>query len=200
MRLISSTIDYLRNREKIQIIRSYTDLDRNKVNILLGVEGGHIFDGTFKQFEALYGLGVRVFTLTWNNSNRLAHSGLEADRRGLTNKGRRFLKRIEDYDVILDLSHASTRTALNVCDACSNQVIASHSCVRALNQTFPRNIDDCVVKAISKKGFPGYFVDFSSKDRPSGANLPLLQGWVSTRRVLKMNFFDFFCLRGRTKA
>ncbi len=152
VRLISTTTDYIKGKKKMHVIRSYKNLDRNMVNILLGVEGGHIFDRTFKQFEALYALGVRVFTLTWNNSNKLAHSGLEADKRGLTKKGKRFLRRIGDYDVMLDLSHASTRTALNVCDSCKNQVIASHSCVRALNRTFLRNVDDRVIKAISKKG------------------------------------------------
>lgn len=152
VRLIASTKDYISTRKKIQFIRSHGNLDKNRVNIILGVEGGHIFDRTFKRFEALYALGVRVFTLTWNNSNRLAHSGLDADSRGLTREGRRFLKNIEGYDVILDLSHASTRTVLNVCDACKNQVIASHSCVRALNKKFLRNIDDRAIKAISRRG------------------------------------------------
>jgi len=137
---------------KMHIIGSYKEFDANKLNILLGVEGGHIFDNTFEQVEVLYNLGVRVFTLTWNNSNKLAHAALEADNKGLTKKGRRFLRDLKDYDVIIDLSHASTRTVLDVCDVCGNQVIASHSCVRALNPSFLRNIDDRAIRVIAQRG------------------------------------------------
>ena len=160
VKILSSTIAYAEKKTAIQIIRSYKNLNTKKLNLLLGVEGGHIFDNTFKQFEAFYDTGVRVFTLTWNNSNKLAHSALEADNKGLTKKGKQFIKEIANYDIIIDLSHASTKTVLDVCDVCDNQVIASHSCVRALNKTFHRNIADRAIKAVvDKKGLVG--VNFS---------------------------------------
>ncbi len=152
IRLIVSTMAYLRKKRNIHIVRCYRELDEDKVNIILGVEGGHIFDNSFTQIEALYFLGVRVFTLTWNNSNKLAHSALEADKKGITKKGKKFIKELNNYNVIIDLSHASTRTVLDVCDMFEHQVIASHSCVRALNPTFLRNIDDEAIKAIVQKG------------------------------------------------
>lgn len=152
IRLIASTIGYSKKLKTIQSIRAFKELNKNKVNIILGVEGGHIFDNTFKQFEVLYYLGVRVFTLTWNNSNKLAHSALQADKKGLTKKGKNFLKELKNYGVMLDLSHASTRTVLDVCETCENQVIASHSCVRTLHPTYLRNIDDRAIQAIAEKG------------------------------------------------
>jgi membrane dipeptidase len=152
IKLLASTVSYINKKKNIHIVRSHKDLDENKVNIILGVEGGHIFDKTFEQIEILYKLGIRVFTITWNNSNKLAHSALEADRKGITKKGRNFLKELKNYDVVLDLSHASTRTVLDVCEKCENQVIASHSCVRALKPSFLRNISDRAIKAIAKKG------------------------------------------------
>lgn len=152
VKLLSSTINYINKNNKTQVIHVHGELKKQKVNIILGVEGGHVFDNTFKQFEALYDLGVRVFTLTWNNSNKLAHSALEYDKKGLTKKGREFLRKMKDYNVIIDLSHASTKTVLDVCDITDNQVIASHSCVRALHQSFLRNIDDRAIKAIVNKG------------------------------------------------
>jgi membrane dipeptidase len=152
VKLISSTKDFINKNKKINIVHSYKELKKEKVNIIMGVEGGHIFDTTFKHVEALYELGVRVFTLTWNNSNRLAYSALDSDKKGITKKGREYLKEFKNYDVILDFSHASTRTVLDVCTFSDNQVIASHSCVRALNPKFLRNIDDLAIKAITKKG------------------------------------------------
>ncbi len=152
VKLLSSTIAYIGKNRKLHIVDNHNGIDRKKVNILLGVEGGHIFDNTFRQIEALYSIGVRVFTLTWNNSNKLAHAALEADNKGLTKRGKRFLKSLEEYEIIIDLSHASTRTVLDVCDVCGSQVMASHSCVRTLNPSFLRNIDDRAIGAIARRG------------------------------------------------
>jgi len=151
IKLISSTINYINGSKNLHIIRSFREFKKDKVNIILGIEGGHIFDNTLKQVEVLYELGIRVFTLTWNNSNRLAHSALEADKKGLTRKGREFIKELSNLDVILDISHASTRTVLDVCEIINTKVIASHSCLRALN-SYLRNIDDQALKAIINKG------------------------------------------------
>jgi membrane dipeptidase len=152
VQLLATTITYSETRTMTHIVRSYKDINKKKVNIILGVEGGHIFDRTFKQIETLYALGVRVFTITWNNSNQLGHSGLEADKRGLTKKGKEFIKNLAQYATIVDISHASTRTVLDVCSICENQIMASHSCVRALNPSFLRNIDDRAIKAIAQRG------------------------------------------------
>jgi membrane dipeptidase len=151
IKMLTSTIAFVEKIPDVQIVHARKDVKPGRLNILLGVEGGHVFDNTFKQVEALYELGVRVFTITWNNSNQLARSALEADTRGVTKKGKEYLRKLASYDVILDLSHASTRTVLDVCEYADNPVMASHSCVRALNPKFKRNIDDRAIDAIKKK-------------------------------------------------
>ncbi len=161
VKLVLSTINYLQRMHSVSIVTNFDDLDMRKTNILLGIEGGHIFDGDLTQFETLYELGVRTYTLTWNNSNSFAHSAFDDDKKGLTKRGKDFLKILKSYDVIIDLSHASTRTVLEVCEITDNQVIASHSCARALNP-FVRNIDSEAIKAITRRdGVVG--VNFSRK-------------------------------------
>ncbi|MGB9720447.1 MAG: dipeptidase [bacterium] len=161
IRLVLSTINYLKNKQKINIVYDLNKIDLNKTNIILGVEGGHIFDEDSFQFETLYELGVRIFTITWNNSNRFAHSAFDCDKKGLTKRGKKFIKFLRGYDVLIDLSHSSTKTALDVCEIAENPVFASHSCVRTLNP-FIRNIDDHAIKAItSLKGIVA--VNFSKK-------------------------------------
>uniref|UniRef100_A0A7C6EKF8 Membrane dipeptidase n=1 Tax=candidate division WOR-3 bacterium TaxID=2052148 RepID=A0A7C6EKF8_UNCW3 len=161
LRLVLSTINYLKEKEEINILYELNKIDDSKTNIILGVEGGHIFDKGFTQFETFYELGVRVYTLTWNNSNRFAHSAFDDDKKGLTKKGREFIRSIKNYDVIIDLSHSSTKTVLDVCEICENRVIASHSCIRKLNP-FIRNIDDSGIRAIAEKdGVVG--INFSKK-------------------------------------
>jgi membrane dipeptidase len=62
------------------------------------------------------------------------------------------MRKLKKYEVVLDLSHASTRTVLDVCDLLESPVIASHSCVRALNPSFLRNIGDRAIMAIHDRG------------------------------------------------
>lgn len=161
MKLVLNTLNYLKNKKEINILYELNKFDNKKTNIILGVEGGHIFDRNFAQFETFYELGVRVFTITWNNSNRFAHSAFDDEMKGLTRKGKEFIKMLKHYDIIIDLSHASTRTVIEVCEICENPVIASHSCIRKLNP-FVRNIDDRAIRAIvKKKGVVG--INFSKK-------------------------------------
>jgi len=150
--MVASTLRFVEKSTKLRIIRSHREIKGRDLNIILGVEGGHIFDATYQQIEVLYGLGVRVFTMTWNNSNRLAHSAFDADKKGLTKLGKEYVRKLSRSDVILDMSHASTRTVLDVCELCDCNVIASHSCVRALNPSFLRNIDDRAITAIHERG------------------------------------------------
>lgn len=150
VRLIAATLEYARDCPTVGVVRSPAEISRERLNIILGVEGGHIFDDNLKQVEVLYELGVRVFTITWNNSNRLAHAALDDDRAGLTARGRDLLQATADYGIIIDLSHAATRTAIEVCAASPHPVIASHSCVRNLHP-FVRNIDDEAIRAIARR-------------------------------------------------
>ncbi len=152
MELIDRTLTFVaKNRKYLNLARNYRELREDKINIILGVEGGHIFDEKVIQFKTLYRLGVRVFTLTWNNSNRLAHSALVNDNSGLTRLGREYLRLMDRTGVIVDLSHASTKTVTETCNILTIPPLASHSCVRSVNN-IPRNISDGAIKAIARKG------------------------------------------------
>jgi membrane dipeptidase len=151
VKLLTSTLDHLNRLPGVSLMKNYRDFDASGLNILLGVEGGHIFDRNSKQVEVLFEMGARVFTITWNNSNRLAHSALDADNRGLTARGRDFLKVLASLDAIIDVSHASTRTVLDICERYEGRVIASHSCLRVFNPFFLRNIDDQAVRSIANR-------------------------------------------------
>jgi len=149
VKLISATRRFLADQPGCLILTDSRQFVADRLNIVLGVEGGHIFDQDFKQVEVLYDLGVRVFTLVWNNSNRLCHSALDKDNKGLTKKGRAYIGAMGQYDIQIDFSHASTRTVLDACALTRNKVFASHSCVRRLNP-FLRNIDDPAIRAITQ--------------------------------------------------
>ncbi len=152
LELVDASLRFVeRHRRWFNLARSWRQLRADRINIILGVEGGHIFDKSRVQFETLRRLGVRVYTLTWNNSNRLAHAALDNDRRGLTRLGREYVKFMGQSAALVDLSHSSTRTTLDVCRELAAPPIASHSCLRGLND-FGRNISDRALRAIGARG------------------------------------------------
>jgi len=191
VKLLASTVTYLKKIETIKIIYSFKDFDKKKVNIILGVEGGHCFDKSFRQVETLYNLGLRIYTLTWNNSNRLAHSALDNDKNGLTEIGKEYLKEFSRFNIILDLSHASTKTVLDVCDQTENAVLASHSCIRGLN-SFKRNISDEAIGAIvSRAGVVG--INFSKGhlgDKTILEHIDYIKNKFGTRYIAIGSDFD----------
>jgi len=162
LELVDSSLRFVEQHARwFSLAKSWHQLRADRINVILGVEGGHIFDETTVQFKTLHRLGVRVYTLTWNNSNRLAHSALDNDRLGLTRLGREYIKLMGKSGVLVDLSHSSTRTTLDVCRELATPPIASHSCLRGLKQ-FARNISDRALRAIGSRGgvcgvnFSGY--------------------------------------------
>jgi len=131
----------------------------NKIGILLAVEGGHVLDGDISRLDSLYGQGVRILTLTWNNSNSFATSAYSVHKtgidKGLTPLGRKLIARADKLGMHIDLSHSSEKTFWDVLETSRQSPLLSHSCVKFLNGHF-RNASDRQIKAVSdKKGLIG---------------------------------------------
>jgi membrane dipeptidase len=101
------------------------------VSIIFSIEGGSVFEGKLKNLDVFYEKGVRLVSLTWNYSNQLAGGCLDPSV-GVSPLGRKFLKRMEEKSVILDLSHVSDQSFDEICSFYKGKVIASHSNVRQL--------------------------------------------------------------------
>ncbi|UCG41933.1 MAG: dipeptidase [candidate division WOR-3 bacterium] len=132
---------------------------------ILGVEGGHALEGDVGNLTRLYRRGIRLVTLTWNNSNELGRSCTARDgrHRGLTRLGRKAIRRMNRLGIIVDLSHTSERTFADALEASAAPVICSHSACRALRR-FPRNLTDRQLRDLGQQGgmvgivFLPYFV------------------------------------------
>ena len=70
------------------------------LGVILAVEGGEIIEKA-EQLDALYGLGIRSLTLTWNSDNRLAGGNGGSPTLGLTALGRDVLRKYgyEEYAI-----------------------------------------------------------------------------------------------------
>jgi len=120
---------------------------------VIGVEGGHAIENDLQKLSALYDLGARYLTITWNNSLPWAVSA--ADSRsstvGLSEFGRQVIRTMDSLGMIVDVSHTGIKTIQDILATTKNPIIASHSGVRALNNHY-RNLTDAQIDSIAARG------------------------------------------------
>lgn len=115
--------------------------------ILPALEGAMPIEGDLQKLEELYERGIRVVGLTWNSRNALA-VGLESGEGGLTDLGVRAIERMNDLGILIDLSHASSRTFWDVRACTQAPLFVSHANARSIHD-HPRNLDNEQLQAIA---------------------------------------------------
>ncbi len=125
-----------------------------RIAMLIGVEGGHVIEGSLDHLRELHRRGARYLTLTWNNGNAWAGSSIGANHTrtgGLTPFGREVIAEMNALGMLVDVSHASDATVADVLSVARGPVIASHSSARSL-APHPRNLSDDQIRAIAGTG------------------------------------------------
>lgn len=122
-----------------------------KLYAFLAVEGMDAIGTDLRGIDRYANFGVRLGMLTWNGENALAAgAGCDPDK-GLTDLGRRAVRRMGERGMILDVSHLNRRGFWDALEASEGTVIASHSNCAALCDV-PRNLTDEQLRAIRDRG------------------------------------------------
>ncbi|MEW6441219.1 MAG: membrane dipeptidase [bacterium] len=144
----------------LRIIESRGDLERflaerrsraGATAGFLGVEGLHCLQGSLENLEVLYRAGVRMMGLTHFFDNEVGGSAHGRRKGGLTELGRRVVRRIGELEGIIDLAHASVRVIEDVLAMTPRPVLVSHTGVRGTCDN-NRNLSDASVRAIASGG------------------------------------------------
>ena len=115
------------------------------VKVIFSIEGCDFVE--IDDLDELYSLGLRNILLVWNNKNKYG-SGNRSDK-GLTEDGKKFLRKAIDLGISIDLSHMNHNTFYDTVSLLKEEknkgkdvcVIVSHSnCYSLCNH--PRNLDD----------------------------------------------------------
>jgi membrane dipeptidase len=104
--------------------------------------------GLVEPFKAL---GVGLAILSYNSRTALGDGCQEPGNAGLSNLGRRFVTEMNRVGVIIDLSHAGERTALDTIQHSTDPVVFSHSNPRS-RHAHVRNIGKKLIKACAETG------------------------------------------------
>jgi membrane dipeptidase len=105
--------------------------------IILGLEG--LRNLKLEDLDELYKLGIRHAMLTWNEENIYATGVRGKSSRGLTKLGKALLSRMEELDMIIDLSHLNEKSFYDVLEVSNKNIIFSHGNLRDLCNV-PRNL------------------------------------------------------------
>lgn len=134
------------NSDIVMLCLNFHDIKKavelGKVAALVSVEGCE----QISSLESAYQNGVRILHPTWNFDNDLCGAAME-NGRGLTEKGRAFVKKAQSMGFALDMSHISERGFWDTLEVCDKPVIAGHSNAKAVCNV-PRNLTDEQLKAL----------------------------------------------------
>lgn len=138
LRRLSQEIE--ENSDIVMLCLNFHDIKKaaglGKIAAVISIEGCE----QISSLESAYQDGVRVLHPTWNFDNELCGAAMGSGK-GLTEKGRAFVKKAQHMGFALDMSHISERGFWDTLEACEKPVIAGHSNAKALCNV-PRNLTD----------------------------------------------------------
>lgn len=166
--------------DRFNIAYNYKDIVRivheGKIAGLTGIEGGTAIGNDLDNIDEFKNYGVAYIGLTWNNSNNIGTSANDENKTGkggLTEFGKKVVKRMNEVGMLVDISHLGEKSFWDVIEVTESPIIASHSNCYAINPHY-RNLTDEQIKAIAKTGgvimvsFHDTFVKQNSeKDSPN---------------------------------
>ena len=130
-------------------------LQRDKQRaIYIGMENGYPVGTDISLIQTYYDLGARYITLCHWANNDICDAATDPagpEHNGLSGFGRQAVTEMNRLGMMVDISHASDDTVLDVLEVSTAPIIASHSSARAVYD-HPRNLPDELLQKIAQKG------------------------------------------------
>jgi len=211
LQILGSITDEIEDMKDIAgIVYNYNDIlslrEKGKLPIIIGCEGLSGIKNDLSLLTMLHRFGARHASLTWNEENELATGVRSSNKdRGVTPLGIQAIKKLEELNMIIDVSHANEKTFWDIYENTTKPFIASHSNAYSLCNA-PRNLKDDQIKAIAgRNGVIGMnswpdFIDLKNPTVERLANhIDYIAELVGIESIgLGFDFCDF--LQGDTTA
>ena len=143
---------------KIPVSDNPEDLLKPESFLFLGVEGAYLLNNNKpysilnlrQMMKTLKQQKVSYITLTWSEENDYAGAHWQTAK-GLTEKGKQFIRLSMEFRILIDLSHASEKTVLDFYRFTKGKypLFFSHSSVQSIHR-HSRNVSDSILKKIQE--------------------------------------------------
>lgn len=134
--------------EKLSDVKKVTHQSKS---CFFTVENGKILQGDLNNIDILKENNVKILTLTWNGDNEIGTGALTKKKSGLTNFGKQAVRKLEESQIVIDVSHVSERTFYDVAELAKKPFIATHSNSKAITN-HKRNLTDEQFNIIKNSG------------------------------------------------
>jgi membrane dipeptidase len=125
------------------------------VALPMGMENGAGLGGTLENVQRFYDRGIRYITLTHGKHNRIGDSSYDAAEprwKGLSPFGTQVVAEMNRLGMMVDISHVTDATAMDVLTQTEAPVIASHSSCRHFTPAWERNVSDAIIQGVAETG------------------------------------------------
>ncbi len=136
-----------KNKNYIKKIQNIKSIEDGKLGAILSLEGLESIEDNLDNIDYFYSRGVKIMGLCWNYENLLGYGALEDRKLGLKPFGKEAIKKMQEKNIIIDVSHLNEAGFWDLYNIAKAPFIASHSNSYTICNSV-RNLKDEQLKAI----------------------------------------------------
>lgn len=122
-----------------------------RLGIIYGFQDTTMYGENLDRFDQFHDFGVRIIQLTYNRRNLMGDGCLESGNAGLSKLGQDMIAKMNERNVLVDLSHCGQRTTREGIDISKKPVAVTHSGCTAVAD-MPRNKRDEELRLLADRG------------------------------------------------
>ena len=141
--------------DSMLLVLQADDIERaqreGKHGLIIDFQNTTPFSDQLGRIEMFHNMGLRMCQLTYNIANLAGGGCTDFHKTGLTLFGRAVVERLNELDILVDVSHCSEQVGWDAMEISSSPVIVSHSCSTAVCY-HDRGKSDEFARAIADQG------------------------------------------------
>lgn len=146
-----SELTVVTSKQDVERLIAGRQSDDNVIGAIYLIEGAHPLEGDIENLDRLFDKGLRIVGLTHFFDNELGGSLHGVSHEGLSEFGRRVVRRANELGMIIDIAHSSPAMVADVLGLSTSPVILSHGGLNGVCDS-PRNLPDELMKQLAAAG------------------------------------------------
>ena len=166
--------------------------ETNKYGIIFDFQDTTPFGTDLNKVDFFFNLGLRVVQLTYNLRNLVGDGCTEIHKSGLTYFGKELVGKLNDMNILVDVSHCSEQVGWDTIETSKSPVVITHSASAAVFE-HDRGKSDKLAKAIADNG--GFFGVVIIPGFIQGSNTGNLDHWaMHIEHLVNVMGIDHICI------